>query len=201
MNKLLLLFIYFLFFLSDHLFKVLQNIDLQTLEFINHNRIKSLDGFFIFISSAATVITYSIPVILLLYSYIKHTFLLQRKSWLILICLVINSMIIHTIKNVVNRQRPFVGHPMIQQLVKVSTASFPSAHTAEVFLLATAITLLFPNKKLVIIAAWIWALLISYSRMALGVHYPSDVLASMIISSSIAIILGRFLIKRNFLIA
>lgn len=201
MNKLLLLFIYFLFFLSDHLFKVLQNIDLQTLEFINHNRIKSLDGFFIFISSAATVITYSIPVILLLYSYIKHTFLLQRKSWLILICLVINSMIIHTIKNVVNRQRPFVGHPMIQQLVKVSTASFPSAHTAEVFLLATAITLLFPNKKLVIIAAWIWALLISYSRMALGVHYPSDVLASMIISSSIAIILGRFLIKRDFLIA
>lgn len=201
MNKLLLLFIYFLFFLSDHLFKVLQNIDLQTLEFINHNRIKSLDDFFIFISNAATVITYSIPVILLLYSYIKHTFLLQRKSWLILICLVINSMIIHTIKNVVNRQRPFVGHPMIQQLVKVSTASFPSAHTAEVFLLATAITLLFPNKKLVIIAAWIWALLISYSRMALGVHYPSDVLASMIISSSIAIILGRFLIKRDFLIA
>lgn len=201
MNKLLLLFIYFLFFLSDHLFKVLQNIDLQTLEFINHNRIKSLDDFFIFISNAATVITYSIPVILLLYSYIKHIFLLQRKSWLILICLVNNAMIIHTIKNVVNRQRPFVGHPMIQQLVKVSTASFPSAHTAEVFLLATAITLLFPNKKLVIIAAWIWALLISYSRMALGVHYPSDVLASMIISSSIAIILGRFLIKRDFLIA
>lgn len=201
MIKLLLLFIYFLFFLSGHLFKVLQNIDLQTLEFINHNRIKSLDDFFIFISNAATVITYSIPVILLLYSYIKHTFLLQRKSWLILICLVNNAMIIHTIKNVVNRQRPFVGHPMIQQLVKVSTASFPSAHTAEVFLLATAITLLFPNKKLVIIAAWIWALLISYSRMALGVHYPSDVLASMIISSSIAIILGRFLIKRDFLIA
>lgn len=201
MIKLLLFFIHFLFFLPGHLFKVLQNIDLQTLEFINHNRIKSLDDFFIFISNAATIVTYSIPVILLLYSYIKHIFLLQRKSWLILICLVNNSMIIHTIKNVVNRQRPFVGHPMIQQLVKVSTASFPSAHTAEVFLLATAITLLFPNKRLVIIAAWIWALLISYSRMALGVHYPSDVLASMIISSSIAVVLCRFLIKRDFLIA
>lgn len=200
MIELLGFFIYFLFLFFAHFFKVLQAFDLHALEFINHNRIKSFDDFFIFITNAATIITYSIPVILLLYSYIKHHFLLQRKSWLILICLVNNSMIIHTIKNVVNRQRPFVGHSMIQQLVKVSSPSFPSGHTGEVFLLATAVMLLFPHKKLVIIAAWIWALLIAYSRMVLGVHYPSDVLASMIISSSIAVVLSLFLIKRNFLI-
>jgi len=197
--EILLFFIRFLFFILLHVFKLLQNVDVQILVFINHNRFKRLDGFFIFITDVATVITYSFPIILLLYAIFKHRFLLQRKSWLILISLTINSAIIDIIKNYVRRPRPFITHPEIHNLIPVFTSSFPSSHTAEVFMLATSFTLLFNSKKWWVVAAWIWAVIVAYTRMALGVHYPSDELGSIAISVCLAFILNKFLIGLDFL--
>jgi membrane-associated phospholipid phosphatase len=195
----------FLFFLTSlflalsHFFQVLQKIDLNILEAINHNRIRSLDHFFIFITNIATVVTYSTSVILLLYSYIKHRFLLQRKSLMLFSSLIITSAIIDTLKHVVNRTRPFIAHPSIDHLVNVSTSSFPSGHTGEVFVLATVITFLFRRQKWAVVLSLIWAFLVVYTRLVLGVHYPSDVLASMIIGVAIGIALPQFLINRGIL--
>ena len=197
--EILLFFIRFLFFILLHVFKLLQNVDVQILVFINHNRFKPLDHFFIFITDIATVITYSFPIILLFYAIFKHRFVLQRKSWLILISLTINSAIIDIIKNYVRRPRPFITHPEIHNLIPVFTSSFPSGHTAEVFMLATSFTLLFNSKKWWVVAAWIWAVIVAYTRMALGVHYPSDELGSIAISVCLAFILNKFLIGLDFL--
>lgn len=195
----------FLFFLTSlflalsHFFQVLQKIDFHILEAINHNRIRSLDHFFIFITNIATVVTYSTSVILLLYSYIKHRFLLQRKSLMLFSSLIITSAIIDTLKHVVNRTRPFIAHPSIDHLVNVSTSSFPSGHTGEVFVLATVITFLFRRQKWAVVLSLIWAFLVVYTRLVLGVHYPSDVLASMIIGVAIGTALPQFLINRGIL--
>jgi undecaprenyl-diphosphatase len=197
--KTFLFYIHFLFFILLHFFKVLENVDVQILEFINHNRFTPLDQFFILVTHVATVITYSFPIILILYSIFKHRFLLQRKSWLILISMTINSAIIDIIKNYVKRPRPFITHPSIHNLIQVSTSSFPSGHTAEVFMLATSFTLLFSSDKWWVVAAWIWAVVVAYTRMALGVHYPSDELGSIIISVCLAFIINKFLIRLDFL--
>jgi len=195
------MFIFSLHFIFDvtHLFKSLQNIDIRILELINHNRIKSLDNFFIFITDTATVVSYSVPVILLIYSYIKHFILLQRKSWLLLITLIINSAIVDAIKYMVNRPRPFITYHFIDKLVSVSSPSFPSGHAAEVFALAISASLLFSKYKWGIFAAWLWAILIAYSRMDLGVHYPGDILGSLLISAVVAFILYKVFINFNFL--
>jgi len=199
MHENYLFFFSFLFLALSHFFEVLQHADLHLLEAINHNRIKSLDDFFIFVTNIATVTTYSVSIILLLYSLIKKKILLQRKSWIVFISLITTSAIIDSLKHIVNRTRPFITDPAIHNLVNVSTASFPSGHTGEVFVLAMAITLLFKKKKWYILLVWIWAFLVAYTRLVLGVHYPSDVLASMVIGIGIGIGFPRFLISRGFL--
>lgn len=198
MHELTLLLQIFLTVLT-HFFKVLQEADIHLLKFINLHSITFLDTFFIFMTNVATAITFSVPIILLIYAYSKHRFVLQRKSWLILITLTINSAIVAIIKYAVNRPRPFITYPFLHNLVSVQTPSFPSGHAAEVFMLAISLSLLFPKQKWGITFSWVWALLIAYSRMDLGVHYPSDILGSIIVTSIVAFAFITLMIHLGFL--
>ena len=182
-----------------YFFHVLQQADFHVLQFINHNRFRPLDPFFIGITNIATVTSYSFPVILLIYGLIKKKFVIKRKAWLILFSMIVNSAIIDIIKNFVRRPRPFITHPGIHNLVRVITSSFPSGHAGEVFMLATSFTLLFNKKKEWLVIVWFWAAVISYTRMALGVHYPSDIFGAAVISIIIAFTLNTFLIRWDFL--
>ncbi len=182
-----------------HFFKMLQQADINLLKLINLHRVTFLDPFFIFITDVATIITYSVPIILLMYAYAKHRFVLQRKSWLVLITLTLNSAIVDLLKKLVHRPRPFVTYSYIHNLVPVSSFSFPSGHTAEVSMLAISLSLLFPGPKWGIALAWLWAVLIGYSRMYLGVHYPGDVIGSFIISTIDAFIFIKVMINLGFL--
>ena len=72
--------------------------------------------------------------------------------------------------------------------------SFPSGHTIASFEAATA--LLLGNRKLGI-PAMILAVLIAFSRLYLYVHYPTDVLTSIVLGIGIAF-LGTFLVKKGY---
>ncbi|MBQ2746751.1 MAG: phosphatase PAP2 family protein [Clostridia bacterium] len=90
------------------------------------------------------------------------------------------------LKNVVGRIRPYDLNPEIEILVKhLSDYSFPSGHTLASFEAATAI---FINNKKIGIPALVLAFLIAISRIYLYVHYPSDVLAAIILGIGFAIL-------------
>lgn len=75
---------------------------------------------------------------------------------------------------------------------------FPSCHAANSFALAFLIMLLFKNRVLTF-TIMVWAILNSYSRIYIGVHYPGDILAGMIVGLSGALIiyyLYRFILNR-----
>ncbi len=61
-----------------------------------------------------------------------------------------------------------------------SSYSFPSGHTGNAFAVAMALTLMM-KKKSVAIPAFILAFLIGISRLYLCVHYPTDVLAGIVV--------------------
>ncbi len=151
-----------------------QNIDINLLRDINIHRNKSLDGTFKLITNSADPVSIAEPVSVISVALIKNDKALLHKgiyvgaSWL-------SSVIISTAaKHIVNRDRPFVTYPEIEKLTEGGSPSFPSGHTTVAFATATSLSIAFP-KWYVIAPSYLWAGLVGYSRMHLGVHYPSDI--------------------------
>lgn len=76
---------------------------------------------------------------------------------------------------------------------------FLSCHAANTFALALFLSLLFKNR-LFTIAIISWSLLVSYSRIYLGVHYPSDILGGLLIGALFAILSHSIMIYSSHLL-
>lgn len=162
-----------------------QNVDIQLLKDINLNRNTSFDPVFRGLTNSAAPIAYGIPVILFGICYLKKDSLNRRKSLYVGASVLSSAIISEILKYGVNRPRPFVTYPFIEKVASGGSPSFPSGHTSDAFSLATSISIAYP-KWYIILPSCSWALAVSYSRMDLGVHYPSDVLAGAIIGAGSA---------------
>jgi undecaprenyl-diphosphatase len=93
------------------------------------------------------------------------------------------------ISELVDRARPFVADPHGVHLFTAHAADpgFPSDHATAAFAIAAAI---FLRKRGWGIAALVAATVLSVGRVALGVHYPSDVLAGAALGSAAALALS-----------
>jgi len=96
-----------------------------------------------------------------------------------------DPLIVNTIKHLVERPRPCMALPgVIERLGCTASGSMPSAHAANWFAM-TMVLFLFYRRSL-----WFMlplALTVSFSRVYNGVHYPSDVLAGMILGAGYAV--------------
>lgn len=92
------------------------------------------------------------------------------------------------ISEIVDRARPFVAEPHQVHLFTrhAADAGFPSDHATAAFAIATAIVL---RKRGWGIAMLVGAALLSVGRVAIGVHYPSDVLAGAALGALAAAVL------------
>ena len=103
------------------------------------------------------------------------------------------------IKNVVCRPRPSHDPAVMDLLSYVNgyrggAYGFPSNHASNGFAAATFLALLLRNQW-VTLSAFLWAIGSCYSRMYLGVHYPSDILCGAMLGIVFAIIIF-FLYKK-----
>ncbi|MFX0047298.1 MAG: phosphatase PAP2 family protein [Candidatus Hermodarchaeota archaeon] len=104
----------------------------------------------------------------LLFSYITSIFLF-------------GVVIIVPIKKIVDRERPFESLKDIKVLERKPTSrSFPSWHAYNVVSQGLLLTYLL-NSMLIAVLVIIFAAIVSFSRIQLGVHYPSDVIFGFII--------------------
>jgi undecaprenyl-diphosphatase len=79
------------------------------------------------------------------------------------------------VKQRLSRPRPFVSLPLVTRLIQPPDEfSFPSGHTAAAFVMATIGGWTFPHLLAPLV---VLAMFIGISRVYLGVHYPSDVVA------------------------
>jgi undecaprenyl-diphosphatase len=93
------------------------------------------------------------------------------------------------ISRLVDRPRPFVAHPDTVHLFAKHAAdpSFPSDHATAAF--AIAVALLLRSRRWGTLAL-IAATLLAVTRVAMGIHYPTDVLAGAALGTLSALILS-----------
>lgn len=87
------------------------------------------------------------------------------------------------LKNILRRDRPWLRLKFKPVIKPADRFSFPSGHATAAFLFAALVIASFPVWAPLFYG---WATLVAISRVALGVHYPSDVIAGAILGTSIA---------------
>ncbi|WP_188050369.1 phosphatase PAP2 family protein [Flavobacterium sp. GP15] len=162
-----------------------QNIDVDILRNINVNRNTSLDGTFRVVTNSALPISIATPLIIYSVGIIKKDSTTKKTALFIGESFVVSAFITTALKYTTKRQRPFDAYTDIEKGTAGPGFSFPSGHTSVAFATATSLSMEYP-KWYIIAPSFAWASAVGYSRMHLGVHYPSDVLAGAIIGSGSA---------------
>lgn len=176
----------------------LYSIDLSILYFFNHSLSSGfLDKFFSIITNVNN--WYVAYVILLLICYFKG----GRKGKIavvgIILLVVFTDQIGHKVlKEIVQRVRPCNAlTDVITPLGCTGSFSFPSNHALNNFAAAVFFYLIFPKLKW---ALFITAVLVSLSRIYLGLHYPSDIFGGAVIGSAFGFLFGIGVLKIDSII-
>ncbi len=162
-----------------------QNFDINTLRDININRNKSLDPTFKLITNTAEPISLATPIIIYTVGLINKDSVTKKHAVFIGETFLVNFITTIILKDIVKRERPFKSYPEIEKEATGGGYSFPSGHTSSAFATATSLSMAIP-KWYVIAPSFAWASAVGYSRMHLGVHYPTDVFAGALLGSGSA---------------
>lgn len=162
-----------------------QNLDLRILESVN-GPAASADQTWRHVSASVYIVSATAPVSMLITGIASHNSQLTVKAAETGASVLIAEGITFGLKNVVKRQRPYLAYPdLITGKSSSTDYSFPSGHSSVAFATATSLSLAFP-KWYVIVPSFAYAASVGYSRMYLGVHYPSDVFGGAIIGAGTA---------------
>ena len=158
--------------------------DASVFKLINSTlNVSSLNSFFVALSEYGREYFW-IPVVALIWFLGKEK---EKKGALLMVAVFIVIMIVGTlIKDGYYRARPFLSLSGVNVLIAMpADSSFPSGHAMIVIGGAVA-ALLFLRKKYSI-PLLIEALLVCYSRIYVGVHYPTDVIGGAFLGAGLAL--------------
>lgn len=164
-------------------------VDVFIISFVHSwNQRRFLDSFFYWISRSGDGYLYGICGLLFLINDFQTTLSLVLSG---LIAFTFEIPLYLFIKRSIKRIRPFECLREIYcRIIPPDKFSFPSGHTAAAFLMANLLSNFHPEFSWPL---FIWASLVGFSRIYLGVHYPTDVLAGMVlglVTSKFGILIG-----------
>lgn len=163
----------------------LENIDRLLLLWINVHHNSVLDFLLYYISQLWT----SIPLFILWGIFIFKNKSLKKTLitlFSVFVLIVLTDQSSNQIKHAVKRYRPSHNTELEHQIHSVygykgGQYGFFSGHAANTFGVATFLCLLFSKRNRLFKSQFIiWAMVVSYTRIYLGVHYPSDIFVGMI---------------------
>jgi undecaprenyl-diphosphatase len=102
----------------------------------------------------------------------------------ILLAFAIERPVYFVLKNSCKRNRPAAALQNFHSIITPSDRfSFPSGHTSAAFMMATLLGYFIPS---LMIPLYCWATLVGFSRVVLGVHFPTDTLVGVMMGITIA---------------
>ena len=143
-----------------------------------------------FVSAMRTLSTAgSAPVYIAVFGLLAAWLLwrrLPRLALFVVVTMVGGSILNAVVKSLVDRARPVLPDPVAH----ANGLSFPSGHAQSAMVAALVMLLVFlpvlhgARRVVAVAAAVLWVLAIGFSRVALGVHYVSDVLAGYVLGAA-----------------
>ncbi|MNK02929.1 putative undecaprenyl-diphosphatase YbjG [compost metagenome] len=163
----------------------LQRFDGQVLINLSETRTPEKTGVFLFISNHNDWVNVGVPVGLLAAGVINDDKSMRQNALYVASSSAVNVLFTMLIKKIVKRPRPFLANVKIKAVYQPAQYSFPSGHTSTAFTTATALSQAYP-KWYVIAPSFLWASSVGFSRLYLGVHYPTDVAAGAVLGTGSA---------------
>ena len=168
-----------------------ENLDVKIFRIINNNQCGFLNSV-IPITDRSILFTASlIPGTLFFVSRANHDHYDENSAVLTGVSIGLAVGVTYSLKTIFRRERPFTILPNVyydRNTFLTDRYSFPSGHTAVTFSMATAMTLRYPDKPLLISGMYFYATVVSLGRIYLGVHYPTDALTGMLVGSGSAVV-------------
>lgn len=164
----------------------LQKFDDRILINLQNHRTPNKTSIFFFLSKTVNYGNIGIPAGLMIAGIAGHNKQMRQNALYAASSTASTFLFTSLIKLVVKRPRPFISNLNIVPVYKASYYSFPSGHASTSFSTATALSLAY-SKWYVIAPSFLWASSVSYSRMYLGVHYPSDIAGGAFSGTGIAL--------------
>lgn len=106
---------------------------------------------------------------------LKHERSDKLKALYIAESMAINAVFTYGMKYSINRNRPYDQLGISSNFYREPSPAFPIGHTSNAFVSATSFVLAYP-KWYIAVPTYTWATAVGYSRIHVGVHYPSEVL-------------------------
>ncbi|MGP1362522.1 MAG: phosphatase PAP2 family protein [Bacteroides sp.] len=179
--------------------ELLQSIDRDLFLFLNGLHTDFLDPLMLFSSGKLTWIPFYLFLLYIVYRRQRWQGLLWYILAIGLVVLLADRLSVVCFKDVFERLRP-CHNPSIASLVYLPSGrcgglyGFVSSHAANVFGI-TLLSILFVRQRWFTFLLLCWALLVCYSRIYLGVHYPGDILCGAILGAgcgALVVLLIRF---------
>ena len=157
--------------------------DKELLLYLNGSGSDIYDVIWIYITNISSWIPlFVIFLLLVLKSYPK------KEAWLIVAfivsALLLNLVFTEIVKELVGRVRPN-NDPAINSMIHIlktpANYSFFSGHASSSFVVTTLVVLFLRRKFKLIYLSFLWPLLFCFSRIYVGVHYPSDIFAGIFV--------------------
>jgi membrane-associated phospholipid phosphatase len=171
------------------------NLDLKLFRTINNGRWGFSNSVIPITDKSVLPVSIVLPIAIMSVSRIKDNYYDENSGVLLLLSELTSAGFTFGAKQIFKRERPFVTLDNVHHNKYNSPTdrySFPSGHTATTFSMATSLILRYPDKPVIITVSYLYAAIIGYGRIFLGVHYPSDVLGGMLIGSGSAALIYSF---------
>lgn len=186
------------------MWETIHSFDIKYLVYLNNLGTSFFDPFWLFVTNEVTWVPAFVLILLAIYQKFNADMALKILIYTLLL-LAVNLILTELVKEMIARVRPNNNRALIHELRILTTPSnysFFSGHASTSMTVTLFLVLTLRKYFKYIHLLWVWPALFIYSRIYVGVHYPSDLLTGSVFGVLLALVFFKMytdnILKRGF---